>query len=343
MPQLPGMQGEVFFQDVDTPLPEVAWEDGDIDDEAPAADDVIHMLGFDPDEFDDGDDEESGLEIRDAGQPMSAATTQAAAPQDEFEAMFAEMLSEFDRLAEKHFAEGDPKGHWVTTEEGNRLFVKDGQLHTSPTGEPVKTAKNPESSETSHKIPESSSTGVDSNPESATIQPSQPGKPPEGQEGKKVETAKDKIPRDFKVEKAKWLATPLEILRNSEDVSPYRVSPIHEVRDRGKLHTLVQSMKESGWEGDPVLAIKNGEEDFQAWNASHRIAAAKQAGLDDIPVVAIEREDFLEAAEVAGYNEEQAESLLENQEDDEDRLKILKELGFNVAAEIMRREVENNE
>ena len=64
---------------------------------------------------------------------------------------------------------------------------------------------------------------------------------------------------------------------------PGSIEPPHEVRDAEKLSRLTESMKNGGWQGRPILAydIGNGPE---ALTGSHRIMAARNAGLDEIPI-----------------------------------------------------------
>jgi hypothetical protein len=49
------------------------------------------------------------------------------------------------------------------------------------------------------------------------------------------------------------------------------------------LDGLVASMQDEGWTGRPLLVIESGSGVFFAWTGSHRIAAARIAGLDSIP------------------------------------------------------------
>ena len=60
------------------------------------------------------------------------------------------------------------------------------------------------------------------------------------------------------------------------------IEPVHNVRDARKLLTLVDDMTRNGWTGRPILALENDGAAF-ALTGSHRIAAAKKAGIQ-IPV-----------------------------------------------------------
>jgi len=63
--------------------------------------------------------------------------------------------------------------------------------------------------------------------------------------------------------------------------------PLHEPHDAAKMSALTESMVEHGWNGRPILVIDNGN-GYLALTGSHRIAAARAAGLDEIPVYAID-------------------------------------------------------
>lgn len=60
------------------------------------------------------------------------------------------------------------------------------------------------------------------------------------------------------------------------------LKPLHEVTDRQKLRALTKSMKERGWVGDPVVVDDN----LRGLSGSHRIAAAKQLGLE-VPALVV--------------------------------------------------------
>lgn len=67
-----------------------------------------------------------------------------------------------------------------------------------------------------------------------------------------------------------------------EDIDPWRIAPLHGVRQRKLLSQLVASMRRAGWRGRPLLVIEHGD-DYIAWTGSHRIAAAREAKLDRVP------------------------------------------------------------
>jgi hypothetical protein len=73
----------------------------------------------------------------------------------------------------------------------------------------------------------------------------------------------------------------------------------HDVRDPEKVTALATSMRENGWQGRPALVVsKDGVQ--VAWTATHRLEAARQAGLaaKDVPMVHVDGA----ALERAGYD-----------------------------------------
>lgn len=81
------------------------------------------------------------------------------------------------------------------------------------------------------------------------------------------------------------------------DIALDRINPLHPVRDRAKLAHLTAAMREGGWQGRPLLGELSvvDRSTVRLWTGSHRYAAAKAAGLDDVPVVLIDT-DALAAA-----------------------------------------------
>ena len=66
------------------------------------------------------------------------------------------------------------------------------------------------------------------------------------------------------------------------------IEPLHEVRDADKLAELVASMEADGWTGTPVVVAGLGGGVVRALTGSHRLQAAQDAGIDEVPVVSIE-------------------------------------------------------
>lgn len=78
------------------------------------------------------------------------------------------------------------------------------------------------------------------------------------------------------------------IERGTVWISPRLIVPHHEATDHAKLSTLMRSMHEHGWIGRPIVAHPCDAGRYQAWSASHRLAAALQAGLALVPVFVVD-------------------------------------------------------
>jgi hypothetical protein len=72
---------------------------------------------------------------------------------------------------------------------------------------------------------------------------------------------------------------------STEKISPSKIEPVNEVQDKEKLKQLVSSMKKEGWKGRPIAVLSYGDQ-YQALTGSHRIFAARKAGIK-VPVVVI--------------------------------------------------------
>jgi hypothetical protein len=117
-----------------------------------------------------------------------------------------------------------------------------------------------------------------------------------------------------------------------EYVDNEKILELHEVRDFDKLDRLIESMEAGGWTGRPILAIDFGAFGLQAATGSHRIAAARETGYNVPCFIVPEKkinEDFVREWGFAN--------------DDDDRLRVLKDFGFKEAAELMAEEVKHNE
>jgi hypothetical protein len=107
---------------------------------------------------------------------------------------------------------------------------------------------------------------------------------------------------------------------------PNELETVNPIDNAAKLDSLVQSMKENGWQGEPILIV-NGE----TWTGSHRIEAARQAELSEVPVY----EAFVDRESLSDFG---------SISDDDDRLAALESIdGIDKGAlAIMRAEVVNN-
>lgn len=110
----------------------------------------------------------------------------------------------------------------------------------------------------------------------------------------------------------------------NETQAPTEMIPPHGVENHKLLTTLTETMKRHGWEGRPILVV-NGA----CWTGSHRIAAAVAAGLDEVPVLAVEiPEDVL--VDFGSVT------------DDDDRLALLEAADETEAAWLMSTEIAYN-
>jgi hypothetical protein len=121
-------------------------------------------------------------------------------------------------------------------------------------------------------------------------------------------------------------------------VSTTSVYPLHSVYDKYKYTKLVEDMDSHGWIGRPILVEPFGD-GFAAWTGSHRLAAARAAGLSSIPVVIIDVETLLEN-EGEPPDGKPFSSLAT---DDESRFDMLVRNGLIDAAQLMGQELQENE
>lgn len=70
-------------------------------------------------------------------------------------------------------------------------------------------------------------------------------------------------------------------------VSEGTIEECHCVRDEEKFNSIVESMEENGWIGRPLVVVDLGGE-YKALTGSHRLAAARKAGIGKIPVACVE-------------------------------------------------------
>lgn len=105
--------------------------------------------------------------------------------------------------------------------------------------------------------------------------------------------------------------------------APQQVIPLHGIRQADKARELAASMEEAGWSGRPLLVVSSGPRLF-AWTGSHRIHAARAAGLAMVPVYIIS-EDLLPAGITAQWGHV----------DDSERLAAIQMTGDTEACQIM--------
>lgn len=64
----------------------------------------------------------------------------------------------------------------------------------------------------------------------------------------------------------------------------HRIEAPHGATDEAKLDQLTESMRRDGWIGAPVVVVYRDDADPLAVTGSHRIAAAREVGID-VPTV----------------------------------------------------------
>jgi len=122
------------------------------------------------------------------------------------------------------------------------------------------------------------------------------------------------------------------------------IRPLHEVRNKTKLKALTEKIAEHGWQGGPILVEEVLDRGYRAWTGTHRLAAAKAAGLDTVPVVLVDVEKVWEELRMRELDFGKIkDGLVDATYDDEDRYKLLEAAGDDRAAALMHNEVEMNE
>jgi hypothetical protein len=129
--------------------------------------------------------------------------------------------------------------------------------------------------------------------------------------------------------------TPQEtaLLEKSDLIEVRKIRPFNEVEDVEKLNSLAASMQKNGWQGRPILAYDIGD-GLEALTGSHRIAAAKKAGIEDIPVLKV-------SDEIANYTDDYGRSI-RDVSDQDDVTEFLEGFGDNDATNLMRIEQKYN-
>ncbi len=105
---------------------------------------------------------------------------------------------------------------------------------------------------------------------------------------------------------------------------------LHGVTDTAKVEAIAESMRASGWMGNPILVDDEDSNEPKALTGTHRLAAAELAGIE--PVVY--------SLEGTGVD---VAALFFDCADDEDMLEVIEQSGDEEAIRIMREEVEGNQ
>lgn len=105
---------------------------------------------------------------------------------------------------------------------------------------------------------------------------------------------------------------------------------LHEVTNAAKVEAIAESMRANGWMGNPILVDDEDSNEPRALTGTHRIAAAKLAGI----------EPKLYSLEGKGID---VAALFFDCIDDDDMLEAIEQGGDEEAIRIMREEVEGNQ
>ena len=68
-------------------------------------------------------------------------------------------------------------------------------------------------------------------------------------------------------------------------IHPSRLIPPHDVTHQNRVEGLAASMEADGWRGEDLIGYQWSDHRIQLLSGSHRLEAAKLAGLLRIPVV----------------------------------------------------------
>ena len=138
----------------------------------------------------------------------------------------------------------------------------------------------------------------------------------------------------------------VSLTERTATAAPADIEPLHEVRDAGKLETLTASMERNGWQGRAILvSVRDGG--FFAYTGSHRIAAARAAGLEQIPVVVIKiveerTDDEPDDDDETPAPEYDAYGRIEMGMDDDDRLERIGAWDLPMALDLIEQEIAQN-
>jgi hypothetical protein len=75
-----------------------------------------------------------------------------------------------------------------------------------------------------------------------------------------------------------------------EKIYADEITPLNDITDDEKFNRIKEKMESEGWKGRPIVAIERGRGP-EALTGSHRIHAATEIGLDDIPTVIVDASD----------------------------------------------------
>ena len=102
---------------------------------------------------------------------------------------------------------------------------------------------------------------------------------------------------------------------SDETLDPNSIRPINEITDQSLYEYLVEQFSENGYSGRPVVVLDNQNEGYLALTGSHRIFAAREAGVD-VPAVIVENRETYGPLYEAYSDEDRAQIAEELYEDE---------------------------
>jgi len=126
-----------------------------------------------------------------------------------------------------------------------------------------------------------------------------------------------------------------------QQVSLSSIKSRHGVAEPRKFRRLTASMATRGWVGRPLLAVPSGD-GFRALTGSHRIAAARAASLETVPVHVVDISAHVAGGDLrcllCGSRDCPAD-VLRTANNDVNILGALIAMGDDEAKDLMRREI----
>lgn len=123
-----------------------------------------------------------------------------------------------------------------------------------------------------------------------------------------------------------------------DDINPDRIIEIHGIKNRSLFDSLRRDMQARGFIGRPILAWRDASGSVFALTGSHRLAAARQARLDTVPVLFVDPDAFERAVELSFSGS--FDGLIGS---GDDRVAdALRAAGDTVAADLMEAEIQAN-
>ena len=105
-----------------------------------------------------------------------------------------------------------------------------------------------------------------------------------------------------------------DINADIREVNPMEITPLNRVTSSSKYHYLINEFENNGYNGRRVVLVENGNDGYQALTGSHRILAAREAGVD-VPSVVIPMSEEIQPLLDATGDEERARIAEELYED----------------------------